>query len=90
MDVGEPSSYEDATTSPDVDTWLLDMQSEMNSIKENNTWDLVELPTGMGLEGSHCPANGSSDTNMYPIQRSSDIKLGLLPKVSTTMRYSHR
>ena len=43
-DANEPTSYEEAIVSPDADTWLQDMQSELDSIKENNTWELVELP----------------------------------------------
>ena len=40
---GEPTSYKEASTSPDSATWALGMESEMNSIRQNKTWDLVEL-----------------------------------------------
>ena len=54
-DTGEPSSYEEASTSTDSATWHLAIESEMNSIRANKTWDQVELPkhlhasTQMGL-----------------------------------------
>ena len=38
MDVGEPSSYEEAITKLDADTWPEVMRSEMDSIHENRTW----------------------------------------------------
>ena len=37
-------SYEEASTSLDSTTWHLAMESEMNSIRANKTWNLVELP----------------------------------------------
>ena len=43
-DAGEPTSYEEASTSPYSATWHLAMESEMHSIRANKTWDLVELP----------------------------------------------
>ena len=43
---GKPSSYEEATTAPDADTWIQAMRSKMDSIHENKTWELVELLTG--------------------------------------------
>ena len=41
---GEPTSYKEASASADSAPWHLAMETEMNSIRENNTWDLVELP----------------------------------------------
>ena len=43
-DTNEPRSYEEASASADSATWHLAMESEMNSIRQNKTWDLVELP----------------------------------------------
>ena len=42
-DAGEPTSYKEASTSTDSTTWHLTMESEMNSIRANKTWDLVNL-----------------------------------------------
>ena len=46
MDAREPSSYEEAIATPDAETWLQAMKSEMDSIHQNHTWELVERPTG--------------------------------------------
>ena len=45
-DAGEPSTYNEAIAALDAETWLQAMRFEMDSIKENNTWELVELPAG--------------------------------------------
>ena len=46
MDTRKPSSYEEAIAALDVDKWLEAMKSEMDSIHQNQTWELVELPAG--------------------------------------------
>ena len=43
-DAGEPTSYEEASASPDLATWHMAMELEMHSIRGNKTWDLVDLP----------------------------------------------
>ena len=45
MNIGEHISYQEVMAPLDVDTWLQAMKSKMNSINENNTCELVELPT---------------------------------------------
>ena len=45
-DASESSTYNEAMVAPDSDTWLQAMRSEMDSIHENHTWELVELPAG--------------------------------------------
>ena len=45
-DAGEPSAYEEAIVARDAEPWLLAMKSEMDSIHQNQTWELVELPVG--------------------------------------------
>ena len=45
-DAGEPTSYEEATPAPNAKPWLQAMKSEMDSIHQNQTWELVELPAG--------------------------------------------
>ena len=45
-DTGEPSSYEEAIVVSDADMWLQAMKSEMKLMKDNKTWELVELPEG--------------------------------------------
>ncbi|GBN11683.1 Retrovirus-related Pol polyprotein from transposon TNT 1-94 [Araneus ventricosus] len=41
-----PDFYASAMASNDADKWKQAMDEEMNSLQENETWDLVELPQG--------------------------------------------
>ena len=43
-DVGETTSYEEASAATDSATGHLAIESEMHSIRANKTWDLVDLP----------------------------------------------
>ena len=43
----EPTSHKDALESPDSEKWLEAMKSEMDSMSENQVWDLVDLPDGV-------------------------------------------
>ena len=45
-DSGEPSCYKEALKREDKASWELAMKSEMDSLKKNQTWDLVQLPIG--------------------------------------------
>ena len=45
-DAGLPNSYEEAIAAPDANPWPQAMKSEMDSIHQNQTWELVELPLG--------------------------------------------
>ncbi|CAN1255787.1 Retrovirus-related Pol polyprotein from transposon TNT 1-94, partial [Linum perenne] len=42
----DPRTYEEAMKSVDSSFWKEAIQSELESIKSNHTWDLVDLPTG--------------------------------------------
>ena len=44
MDFDEPTNYQEAQKSEDFPDWQHAVESEMNSIHANGTWDLVELP----------------------------------------------
>ena len=44
LDQGEPTNYEEAMMSPDLDKWLEAMKSEMGSMYKNKVWTLVDLP----------------------------------------------
>lgn len=46
MGYNEPTSHKDAIRSPEKDLWEEAMDSEMNSLQENDTWKLVSLPKG--------------------------------------------
>lgn len=39
-----PTSYREAVTDPESDKWHEAMNAEMQSMKDNQVWDLVDLP----------------------------------------------
>ncbi|CAI7883902.1 unnamed protein product [Closterium sp. NIES-53] len=43
---GEPATLEEALEISDAEEWKKAMESELKSIEENGTWELVELPEG--------------------------------------------
>ncbi|CAI7913205.1 unnamed protein product [Closterium sp. NIES-54] len=43
---GEPATFKEALESSDAEEWKKAMESELKSIEENGTWELVELPEG--------------------------------------------
>ncbi|CAI7734732.1 unnamed protein product, partial [Closterium sp. NIES-54] len=43
---GEPANLKEALESSDAEEWKKAMESELKSIEENDTWELVELPEG--------------------------------------------
>ncbi|CAI7839597.1 unnamed protein product [Closterium sp. NIES-53] len=43
---GEPATLKEALESSDAEKWKKAMESELKSIEENGTWELVELPEG--------------------------------------------
>ncbi|GJR72327.1 retrotransposon protein, putative, ty1-copia subclass [Tanacetum coccineum] len=43
-DLGEPANYKAALLDPESDKWLSAMNVEMQSMKDNEVWDLVDLP----------------------------------------------
>lgn len=46
MSVGIPSNFQEANSSSESEDWSIAMGEEMNSLLKNNTWELVQLPTG--------------------------------------------
>ncbi|GJT82392.1 retrotransposon protein, putative, ty1-copia subclass [Tanacetum coccineum] len=44
-DLGEPANYKAALLDPESDKWLDAMNVEMQSMKDNEVWDLVDLPS---------------------------------------------
>ena len=48
----EPANVKDVLVSPDKAQWLNAMEKEMESLKVNNVWDLVELPNNRTVVGS--------------------------------------
>ena len=46
LEQGDPQTYKEAVTSPDGPMWKKAIKSEIDSILQNHTWELVELPPG--------------------------------------------
>jgi len=44
LESDEPKTYKTAVSSPDSKLWIDAMQSEMDSMYDNQVWDLVDLP----------------------------------------------
>ena len=44
IDCGEPSCYKEAMSKDDKLKWEQAMESKMDSIQKNQTWELVPLP----------------------------------------------
>ncbi|GJS55888.1 retrotransposon protein, putative, ty1-copia subclass [Tanacetum coccineum] len=51
-DLGEPANYKAALLDPESDKWLNAMNVEMQSMKDNEVWDLVDLPLDRKIIGS--------------------------------------
>ncbi|GKA06348.1 putative retrotransposon ty1-copia subclass protein [Tanacetum coccineum] len=51
-DLGEPANYKSALLDPESDKWLNAMNVEMQSMKDNEVWDLVDLPPNGKTVGS--------------------------------------
>ena len=46
QDAEEPGSYKEALESINAERWQEAMDEEMNSLRQNGTWELQELPAG--------------------------------------------
>ncbi|GJY34949.1 retrotransposon protein, putative, ty1-copia subclass [Tanacetum coccineum] len=51
-DLGEPANYKAALLDPESNKWLNAMNVEMQSMKDNEVWDLVDLPPNGKTVGS--------------------------------------
>ena len=51
MDQDEPTTYHEAMMSPDYEKWLQVMKYEMQSIYDNQVWNLVDPPEGAKVIG---------------------------------------
>ena len=43
---GEPSTFQEAVGGSDAYQWIAAMQEEIEALHKNQTWDLVQLPSG--------------------------------------------
>ncbi|KAI3793169.1 hypothetical protein L1987_35784 [Smallanthus sonchifolius] len=48
----EPTSYKSAISDPESEKWLKAMNAEMQFMRDNQVWDLIELPPGSRAIGS--------------------------------------
>ena len=62
MDHDEPTSYQEAISSPKSDRWLEAMKSEMQSMFDNQVWTLIDPPDGLKTIG--CEWVFKKKTNM--------------------------
>ncbi|GJY19450.1 retrotransposon protein, putative, ty1-copia subclass [Tanacetum coccineum] len=53
-DLGEPANYKAALLDPESDKWMNAMNVEMQSMKDNEVWDLVDLPPNGKTIRSKC------------------------------------
>ncbi|CAI7878350.1 unnamed protein product [Closterium sp. NIES-53] len=60
---GEPATLKEALESSDAEEWKKAMESELKSIEENGTWELVELPEGRKAITSKWPFKIKSDAD---------------------------
>ena len=51
IEIQEPSSYKEAVNCLDKNKWLAAMDDEMENLKKNKTWVLVERPDNQRLVG---------------------------------------
>ncbi|GJU10744.1 retrotransposon protein, putative, ty1-copia subclass, partial [Tanacetum coccineum] len=51
-DLNKPANYKAALLGPESDKWLAAMNAKMQSIKDNQVWDLVDLPPNSKTVGS--------------------------------------
>ena len=64
----EPLTYEEAVSSKDSFKWVEAMKFEINSLKKNETWSLVERPQGQRVVGCNrlCKVKEGSGENAKP------------------------
>ncbi|GJT05617.1 retrotransposon protein, putative, ty1-copia subclass [Tanacetum coccineum] len=58
---GEPPNYQAALSDPESEKWLEAMNAEMQSMKDNQVWNLVDLPPNCKTVGSKWLFNKNTD-----------------------------
>ena len=51
-DAEKPTTIDETLNGANSKQWLMATQSEFNSLKQNQTWDLIDLPPGKNIIGS--------------------------------------
>jgi hypothetical protein len=70
-DITIPNSYTQAIASPQSDQWLAAMQSEVDSLKANNTWQpvhLMEVPQDANIIKGRWVFSIKADANGCPVR----------------------
>ena len=62
-ETGEPRTAAEARASPQKKEWESAMKNEMNSLVQNDVWDLVELPNGRSTVGCKWVFKKKSDAD---------------------------
>ena len=62
VDQSEPTTYQEAMDSPDSEKWLEAMKSKMQSMYDNQVWNLIDPPDGLKTIG--CKWVFKKKTNM--------------------------
>ncbi|GJX20229.1 hypothetical protein Tco_0222906, partial [Tanacetum coccineum] len=70
-DLGEPANYNAVLLDPESDKWLNAMNVEMQSMRDNEVWELVDLPPNEKI----VVINGSSKRRPTWMELYTPIKL---------------
>ncbi|GKE54022.1 retrotransposon protein, putative, ty1-copia subclass, partial [Tanacetum coccineum] len=62
-DLNEPANYKAALSDPEFDKWLKAINVEMQSMKDNEVWDLVDLPPNGKIIGRKWLFKKKTDMN---------------------------
>ena len=82
----DPESFSQAMSCKESELWYDAMKEEMNSIKSNEVWDLVELPNGAKYIG--CKWVFKTNKDLRDTRQDLLLKDSLRKKESTTQRLS--
>jgi adenylate kinase family enzyme len=90
-DEGEPQSFMEAIETDDKDKWMQAMQEELQSLKENQTYDLVKLPKGRrALKNKWVFKLKSRENNPNPRYKARIVVKGCHQKKALILKkYSH-
>lgn len=69
----EPKTFKQAVASEEKDLWMKSMEEELNTIKQNGTWTLVDLPQDRRAVGSKWVFKIKRDQNNQPVKYKSRL-----------------
>ncbi|GJV71304.1 DNA polymerase zeta catalytic subunit-like protein [Tanacetum coccineum] len=73
----EPTSYREAVTSSEGKQWREAIKSEIESILQNHTWELVDLPPGLVIKGFRQREGLDYFDTYSPVTRITSIRMVL-------------